>query len=181
MCLTMPLSSRVPSTVSVGDVITIQDARLSLDMHALSQSFPRHELLITHITSFLRNKKLKYINITFDDKRIAYYSKEHFLEHMHYIKQYYDQFTTKSYAVRNGLYDYTMPNDILHKNHTFTKPELIFWDELAHVIYAIPLVFPSPAEQLLAKLHIINTRHKEVAQSVLRFAPVSFAALAIIL
>ena len=180
ICMDMALSSPiVSSSSSSSEIVKTKEPRFFLDIGILENRSAHDKILVELVSSFLHDKKLKYIDITLFGTSVAYYSKENFIEAMKYIKTNYDEFSLKSNAVKNDAYLYN-ESDLLYKSHTFSQEELLFWDQLSKVIFSISTQEPSK-QNILQKIGISNLRHKKEVKNVLRFAPVGFAALAIIL
>jgi hypothetical protein len=175
----MALQSSLVSSNRDEMVHNIHGHWLALDINLLTKQSPYNKILLDTVLSFLRSKELKYIEIMHLGKRIAYYSKENFIEAINYIKSNYEEFSVKSHTIKNNSYQYGEA-DLLHKNHTFSQEELLFWDPLAQIVFAIPTQ-SLPKKSILEKIKWSKTRSKKEVKNVLRFAPVGFAALAIIL
>lgn len=146
----MTLSSSVVSSSNVSEIVKTNESWLSLDIGLLDNHADHNRLMVDFVSSFLSNKKLSYIEITLFGNRIAYYSKENFIEAIQYIKSNYDEFAIKSYAIKNNVYEYR-ESDLLYKSHTFSQEELLFWDQLSQLVFAIPTQ-SSPKKSVLEKI-----------------------------
>ena len=175
----MSLGSSIVASPRISEIVKIREPRFSLDIGVLGNHISHGTLLVDHINTFLRTAKLRYIEITIFGNRIAYYSKENLIEAIQYIKGNFDEFSIKSSAIKNNAYEYREA-DLLYKSHTFSQEELLFWDQLSQVVFAISTTVP-PSKSILEKLIFSKIRSKKEVKNVLRFAPVGFAALAIIL
>jgi hypothetical protein len=133
-----------------------------------------------YITKFLQNKNSEYVVLYSGKHPIVSYHKDDFISAITYIKSHFNEFAEKSRAIKNNTYTYTWPEDALIASNTFSAQELIFRDHLMEVIYTIPLE-SKPPKSILGTLRFDRFRYKKETQNVLRFTPIGFAALAIIL
>jgi hypothetical protein len=68
-----------------------------------------------------------------------YYNKKTFRDAIEYIKTNNDEFVNKSYQIEQGTYKYSLPDDLLVKNYTFSKEELCLRKEIVPIIYDLKI------------------------------------------
>lgn len=174
----MSLTNAKETSADIDSPIKIHNKDLIIDIESLNTNFSK--IMTEYITKFLQNKNSEYVVLYSGKHPIVSYHKDDFISAITYIKSHFNEFAEKSRAIKNNTYTYTWPEDALIANNTFTAQELIFRDILMEVIYTIPLE-SKPSKSILDSLWFNRFRYKKETQNVLRFTPIWFAALAIIL